>query len=245
MGITCSLCLAIKGNKMEKSKIISDIRVYKSVVDNIDGNSMPASLGNKPLNITVQRIVMKLRENGFSLGAFDHLYINLTTCIEPGQIQQAKRSVDRHHPWYRYYDVGIKPELFDVLGSEAAIGSVVEKVEQVLIASFSADKATEQMIQASVKEAVELGPDMLMRFKEKKSAKCTAILYLRQLDNVKYKPLLCVYDLEGKELLREDLPETLELNAFGEILLSSKKVTIKPRKNFFTRDMEPITFVFG
>lgn len=204
---------------MEKGKIISDIRVYKSVVDNIDGNSMPASLGNKPLNITVHRIVMKLRENGFSLGAFDHLYINLTTCIEP--------------------------ELFDVLGSESAIGSVVEKVEKVLIASFSADKATKQMIRASVKEAVELGPDMLMRFKEKKSAKCTAILYLRQLDNVKYKPLLCVYDLEGKELLREDLPETLELNAFGEILLSSKKVTIKPRKNFFTRDMEPITFVFG
>lgn len=168
---------------MEKGKVISDIRVYKSVLDNIDGNSMPESLGNKPLNITV--------------------------------------------------------------GSEAAIGSVVEKVEQVLIVFFSAEKATEQMIRASIKEAVELGPDMLMKFKEKKSAKCTAILYLRQLDNVKYKPLLCVYDLEGKELLREDLPETLELNAFGEILLSSKKVTIKPRKNFFTRDMEPITFVFG
>lgn len=75
---------------MEKSKIISDIRVYKSVVDNIDGNSMPASLGNKPLNITVHRIVMKLRENGFSLGAFDHLYINLTTCIEPGRFNRQK-----------------------------------------------------------------------------------------------------------------------------------------------------------
>ena len=105
--------------------------------------------------------------------------------IDPGQIQQAKRSVDRYHPWYRYYDVGIEPELFEVLGSEAAIGSVVEKVEQVLIVFFSADKATEQIIRASVKEAVELGSDMLMRFKEKKSAKCTAILYLHQLDNVK------------------------------------------------------------
>jgi hypothetical protein len=48
--------------------------------------------------------------------------------------------------------------------------------------------------------------------------------------------------LDGHELLRKDLPETIDLNIIGEIQLSSKKVTIKPRKNTFTVDLKPITF---
>lgn len=36
-------------------KVISDIRVYKSVIDNIEGNSLPGSLGNKPLNVVIHR----------------------------------------------------------------------------------------------------------------------------------------------------------------------------------------------
>ena len=224
-------------------KVISDIRVYKSVIDNIEGNSLPGSLGNKPLNVVIHRIVMKLRERGFSLGDFDHLYINFTTCLRPGEMRPASRSVDRYHPWYRYYDIGVESALLEELHKETCIRPVVNMLEQVLLTFFAETEAEKEMIRDSIRTAVEQGPDMLMKFKEKKAAKCSAVIYLRFLDTVRYKPLLCVYDLDGNELLKEDLPEcSIDLKSIGEIQLSSKKVTVKPRKNAFAKDLEPITF---
>ena len=80
---------------------------------------------------------------------------------------------------------------------------------------------------------------MQMFFKEKKSAKATATIFLRLLDSGKYYPLLRVTDLDGQDLLCKDLPETIDLNIIGEIQLSTKKVTIKPRKNAFTMNLKP------
>ena len=37
------------------------------------------------------------------------------------------------------------------------------------------------------------------------------------------------------------VPETATLDCFGEIQLSTKKVTVKPRKNCFAKNLEPIT----
>ena len=93
-------------------KVIKDIRIYKSGVENIDGNSLPISFADKKLNAIIGRIVMKLRENNFSLGEFDHLYINFTTCPVDGEIALSQRSIDRYYPWYRYYDVNISDDMF-------------------------------------------------------------------------------------------------------------------------------------
>ena len=60
-------------------KVIKDIRIYRSKIENIPGNPLPDSFNNFELCCVTSRIVMKLRENGFELGDYDHLYINLTT----------------------------------------------------------------------------------------------------------------------------------------------------------------------
>lgn len=60
-------------------KVLRDIRLFTSQVPNKDGEPLPTAIGNKSLNVQVHRIVMKLRENGFSCGDFDHLYLNFTT----------------------------------------------------------------------------------------------------------------------------------------------------------------------
>ena len=45
-------------------KVISDIRIYKSKVENIEGNSLPSEFkATKILNAKIKRIVMALREN--------------------------------------------------------------------------------------------------------------------------------------------------------------------------------------
>ena len=94
-------------------KIIGDIRIYKSRIENIEGNSLPSYFEtSKILNAKIQRIVMALRENNFSFGDFDHLYINFTTCHVDNDISLAKRKIDRYHPWYRYYDVHISEDLY-------------------------------------------------------------------------------------------------------------------------------------
>ena len=40
------------------------------------------------------------------------------------------------------------------------------------------------------------------------------------------------------------MPASHELLQIGEIALSSKKVTVKPRKSVFAKDLAPITFEF-
>lgn len=223
-------------------KIISDIRVYKSNIENVDGNSTPNSFGNKKLNVILHRIVMKLREAKFSLGEFDHLYLNFTVCLDEGSMQLAKRTIDCYHSWYRWYDVGVSQKLFDSLNEEECIEIVITLLERVLVQFFAEGMNSEQIIKDSISVAVSQGEEMLTYFKEKNAAKNKAVIYLRFLDSGKYYPLLCVYDLEGHEILRKDLPATIDLAPIGEIQLSSKRVTVKPRKSVFTSGLTPITF---
>ena len=216
-------------------KIISDIRLYKS-----SENDNHVGFASKSLNIAVRRIVMKLREQKFSLGDFDHLYLNFTTCEQEGTVTLIDK-VDRYHPWYRYCDIGVTHSNYDNLGNNDCIEYVYAKLKDVLLSQFSMEDGIEEIIETSLTEAKK-GPEMLMYFKEKKSTRGTATVYLRLLDNGKYLPLLCITDLDGNEIFRTNLPETLDLNIIGEIQLSNKKVTVKPRKNAFTKGLEPISF---
>ena len=224
-------------------KVIKDIRVYRSQIENIDGNPMPNSFGNKMLNIILHRIAMKLRENEFTMGDFDHLYINLTTYEVESRIALSKRKIDRYHPWYRYYDVKIDQNLFDALETSQCIHLVTEFTEQVLQKCFGTPIFSNELIHLCVYEAVTQGENMLMKFKEKRSTKNRAVIFLRYLDNGRFYPLLRVWDSDNNLILEKDLPESDELYAYGEIQLSTKKITIKPRKNYFAKNQEPISFI--
>ncbi len=221
-------------------KNISDIRLYRSNIPNIDKNSLPSEFAPKQLNIIVARIAMKLRENGFSLGDYDHLYINFTTCLPNGAIEVAKRSVDVYHKWYRYYDVGVSDECYRNLDGESYVGFVVEQIKKVLVNCFCSE--TNCAVEPCIEEAQSKGEDMLMLYKSKQTSKLKADIYLQLLDNGMYCPNLFVYDQDGTELLHQKLPCTLDLMSMGEIQLSNKKVVIKPRKNSLASQSEPVIF---
>lgn len=221
-------------------KPISDIRLYRSNIPNIDGNSHPREFAPKQLNIIVTRIVMKLRENGFTLGEYDHLYINFTTCLPSGEMKPAKRSVDAYHKWYRYYDVGVTDECYRKLGRGNCIDFVVEQLRNVLNAYFRTE--TNCPVEPYIEEAITKGEDMLMLYKSKQTSKRKADIYLQLLDNGMYCPNLFVYDQDGAELLHQKLPCTFDLMSLGEIQLSNKKVVVKPRKNSLASQLEPLEF---
>ena len=224
-------------------KIIKDIRLYKSGLQNEFGDCVTTSFADKKLNAITQRVVMKLRENEFSLGEFDHLYINFIPS-DMGEKMYLSDDVDRYHPWYRNCYVPVDVELYSNLRSADAYDAIIHWISTVLVTYFSTDDFDQAHILACVQQAVDQGEDMLMKFKEKISAKRKAFLYLRFLDTCRFYPLLRVYDAEDRLLFEKDLPETVSLDALGEIQVSTKRVTIKPRKNAFTKQTNPLIFEY-
>ena len=125
---------------------IRNIRIYRSTIENIDGNSHPEGFYNQELSCVVFRICMKLREKNFSMGDFHHLYINFTTCKDTGTICLADRSIDKYQPWYRYYDIGISQETYDSLLTKECIPTVIELLEKTLKTQFDTHEFGEALI---------------------------------------------------------------------------------------------------
>lgn len=213
-------------------KIIKDIRLYEG--------AEKRGVSNKIMNLSAHRVAMKLRESAFSLGDFDHLYLCFLA-NEPAGSVVLDEKIDRYFPWYRYVSIGISEDELTLLKTAEEPSVLFKYMENALLALFGADPSNENAIKTAIEEA-KIGPEMLMRFKEKKAAKGTATIWLRLLDNAYYLPVLSVTNAEGAEVLRKNLPRTWDLGNMGEIQLSSKKVTVKPRKNAFTKKLAPISF---
>lgn len=228
---------------LTKKKIIRDIRLYKSESQNEFGNYTTNPFADKKLNAIIQRIVMKLRENQFSLGEFDHLYINFTTCDMLEKMSLSDK-VDRYHPWFRYCTIHIEKDLYHKLGSTETWNDIIQWISTVLITYFASDDFDESHILSCVRQAIEQGEDMMMKFKEKVNTKRKAVVFLRFLDTCRFYPLLRVYDVEGNLLFEKDLPETITLDYLGDIQVSAKRVTIKPRKNAFTTQNKSLFFEY-
>ena len=226
-----------------KKKIISDIRLYRSESRNEYGIYATTPFAEKKLNAIVQRVVMKLRECEFSLGEFDHLYINFTTC-DIGEKTILSDYVDKYHPWYRYCLVHIEKDTYDKLDSLENYDYIVQWIRNILVTYFSSKDFNETRILSCIQQAVEQGENMLMKFKEKISTNRKAVIFLRYLDSCKFHPLLRVYDAEDDLLFEKDLPEAVMLDYLGDIQVSPKRVTIKPRKNAFTAQVAPLVFEY-
>ena len=221
-------------------KVIKDIRLFESTEENVDGYS-PRAYGEKPLLIVLHRVVMKLREQSFTLGDFDHLYINFTTCLPPYDIRPANRSIDRENRWFRFYDVGVSFDFFDLHGAECDADRVLELIKNTLYFCCPQEE-NRLLIEQAFHEAVSLGKNMPMKYREKRSANRKAVICLYYDDQGRYQAELCVNDESGSELLKEKIPLSSNLLSLGEIQLNSKKVTIKPRKNAFSKHRPPISF---
>ena len=152
---------------------------------NEHGGYISYSFGDKRLNAAVKRVVMKLRENEFSLGEFDHLYINFITC-DISENMKLSDKTDRYHPWLRYCDVHVDKDLFQKLGSPETWNDIIHWISTILITYFVSEDFDETRILSCVQQAVEQGENMLMNFKEKVSTSRKAVFFLRILDSCKF-----------------------------------------------------------
>ncbi len=223
-------------------KTISDIRLFKSDIPNIDGNPNPRCFSSKAINVIIRRIVMKLRENNFSLGEFDHIYLNFTTCLSDGEMKPSKRSIDVYHNWYRYYDIGVSAEKFASIEKTDNIEFFIETLLCLLEQYFGNFNTCN--IKNCISDAVENGSEMLVLYKHKANKSYTAEIYLRLNDDCFYSPLLVVKDSNLDIIFEKTLPLQNDLLSFGDILINSERVLIKPRKNVLSKDRMPIEIFF-
>jgi hypothetical protein len=212
---------------------IQTIRLFK-------GKFVGINFPERKYDAIPHRIAMKLRELGYSLDGFDHLYINFTVdAVENGM--EFSKYIDSFHPWFRIYNIQVSEALFDTLESPESYDAILSLIESALVRISPKD---EDLVHRAVAEALEKGEQMLMLRKQKQTSTRRAAIYLRCLDDESYLPLLQVYDMEDNLLFEADLPKTYDLLILGEIQVSTKRVTVKPRKNVVTemRGMKPISF---
>ena len=219
-------------------KVISDIRLYKSSSKNEYGSFITESFGSKKLTATIKRIVMKLRENNFSFGEFDHLYMNFTTCDVNNGIEISDY-IDSYHSWYRYCNIKVDVDLYNNLDSDTNSSLIINWVEKALCL-FESDDFSINRINDCITEALEQKENMLMKYKEKEANNKKAIIYLRFLDTCEYFPLLRLFDNKGTIILEKDLPESVTLDYIGEILVKKENIVIKPKRNAFAKNLDNI-----
>lgn len=221
-------------------KIIQDIRVFMGTIDNIDGNPLPKSFATKEMNIIIKRVVMKLKEANFSLGDFDHLYINLTICDIDNKIMLSKRTIDKYHPFYRYYDYHLEKCEIDKLALDLKGEILLHLVEDVLMTYFADTIEKEKIIKNAITEARD-GENMLMKYKEKSNTIMHVIIYLRLFNDGYYHPLMVIREKNGEEHI-EELEPTIDLGIINEISVSNKRITIKPKKTSLYKTVVPYVY---
>ncbi|MCI6837596.1 MAG: hypothetical protein MR861_07095 [Clostridiales bacterium] len=218
-------------------KKIADIRLFASDTPTVDGrNHWPNALQNKASAIFARRVVMKLREQGFSLGGFDHLYINFTTCAVEGNIAPAKLSFQT---WYRFYDVHVDKEMQKNVSSEEDAAIAAQLIQSVLLKYFAATEKDEAIIVKSINAAKE-GDKMTVLYMEKKYSKCTISVYISLNNKGEFCPILQIMKKDGTLVQRKRMKPCIEMGAYGDIRFDGERVLIKPRKNAYYAKRNPI-----
>ncbi len=215
-------------------KIIKDIRTFSSKIENIEGNSLPSDYGTKFLKAKIMRIVMGLRENNFSLGDYDHLYINFTTCNVINSIALAKRKIDIHNSWYRFYDVHVADDMFNNLDEKF----IIETIKHILKENSCSKEFSKEELDSLIADILEKKDLFEVKYKEKVNSKRKAIIYLRYSDNCLFIPIIKIFDLENKLIFEKELSETNSLDDFGTLIVTNEKVVIKPKKSSWNRNKE-------
>lgn len=240
--------------------LIRDIRIYESDIENIDHNSSPNELGRifkidfphdtyiHRYRVFIHRLILVLREHGFELPGYNHLYINLTPLLPFGQIQLAKRSLDTYHPWFRYVDVGLNPISFNQLSESEKLEQLFDIIENALLYVIDAGNYR-QLINESIAAVLTQGENFESVYKFKETDAQVAKIIVRLLNNGRYAVRIQVQTNDGQTRFTHSLETQYDhydlVQQFGTIILNKNSVVIKPRQNAFSEHYghKPLKFL--
>ena len=217
--------------------LIKDIRLFESNEPNESGFSLPSYMGklyafdSTDCLEVIHRLMFLLRHKGFSLGEFDHLYLNFTTQLPHGEIIASNR-IDRYHPWYRFADMGCDVQQFNGWESSQKCDFVIAAIRRAIGLFVVGESA--QMADDCFDLVLRYGAELAIPYKEKKGDPYTVRILVKITDDLDFIPIVRV--LDGETLIREVVLPPYSRNPFilqfGTISVGKKSVRITPRKSY-------------
>lgn len=218
-----------------KPKPLRDVRYFEAAEPPRLGKSMPgypSELYSFPTAAVAlgQRVGMKCRELGISIGQADHLYVCFSPSKSAGSVELTEYAVE---PWHRFVLCGLSSD-FNMLTEEVKLAMVTEATFNALHL-LAPDAASEvdslrQMIDSE-------GEALRVKIKCKETKK----YFIRVEQNVPVRPrhaevFVHVTNLQ-KQLSKE--AKVAEVRVYDEapslvdrIAITGDKLTIHPRKSF-------------
>ena len=183
------------------------------------------------------------------IGRFDHLYINFTTRLPEGHSRFiSDLPVCRgEFDWYRYVDVGVSEETFRSLRYKTGEWYLQTAVD-VITTHFCHTEDERTAVYRLLDDITAKGSDFETLYKVKETSSFTVQVCTAVEDDMQIIPHVRVTDRDGNVLLdrRMDCMDSERfINQFGTLLVSSKRVAIRPRKNEFTKNMKEIILPIG
>ncbi|UJF25115.1 hypothetical protein L0B52_02930 [Suttonella sp. R2A3] len=233
------------------NRVLKDIRLYESEIENISGHSLPSYLGiilkpTKNLVHITQRIARKLNELNYSFGEQDHIYINLTSLLKENKLHVSNRNIDRR---IQYVDFGIVPEKFNALQDNQKDAFIETKILEIL--ESISNKNSQKLIEQTKFELAKYGRELKIHFKTKETKTYRIDIYyqvapVNKLDNaiIEYKDKKNASTTTHNFTL-EDYEDIYSL--VDTIGVKNNKIILNPKKSFRAelttkRYKTPITF---
>lgn len=206
--------------------LIKDIRLFEKQGPDVDGTSHPTDLRSlygfdeMDLQDILQRLLFLLRHEGFSFGAFDHLYMNYTPSLPHGEVRLSRRSRDHYHPWYRWSDAGCDIDRFQAMTLEDQRLFLAEAIRQAV--HLHADEENRAIFDRCFEQVMALGPALEIPYKEKTGEHLKLTISTTISDEADFLPIVRIFDLNGDLLLEE------RLRRYGrdEFILQFRTITL-------------------
>ena len=231
------------------SRIIRDIRFFaETSAENTDVLRDCVSCCPRTALAPTQRLIYALREKKFALpriGKFDKVYINFTTRMPEGHSKFiSELPVYRgENDCFRYVDVGVSRATYDSL-SEKSGGWYLQTAVNIITAHFCHTEDERTAVYKLLADITAQGSDFETPYRIKETSALVARVSVAVADDLTVIPLVSVTDREGSVLLEKRLAhmEAMDfINQFGTLLVNSKRLIIRPRRNEYTKGMREIT----
>lgn len=215
-------------------KRIKDIRYFESA--HVPGPGHPLPSNGELLDIPRQahrlgqRIACVLESEGFSVGAYDHVYIALTPAVAEGQIHITNFGFE---PWHRYVAYGTLPK-FKNLPEEAKL-HVIQTATFAILKALKPDGA--DVVERAEHRLAETGARtrVLRATKETKAYSFAVWFDVPPLHEKAHLYLTALDKSSGRVLEAPPLPIADFEHAFplvSTITFSNGMVNLNPRKSF-------------
>lgn len=206
--------------------LIKDIRLFES--GGADGSPAASAtymrglygFDGMDMQDILQRLLFLLRHEGFSLGEFDHLYMNYTTSLPHGQVQRNPRERDPYFPWFRFVDCGCDVETFGAMCMDQQRQFLSEAIRKAV--HLHADEENAAIFDRCYEAVMEKGADLEIPYKEKVGEHLRLTISATISDEVDFLPIVRIFDLNGSLLLEK------QLRSYGrdEFILQFRGITL-------------------